>query len=101
MREPQMDTPPCRGRRSSELVTAGSSDRPNNDLLPANVQEQPVDLADVRLRRDVEKVHRLGPRPIYEMLLELSPDRLLRVGIESLVARYTALDAAAVKALAP
>jgi hypothetical protein len=59
----------------------------------------PLFLADARLCRDVERLHRLGPRALFEFLLEISRERLLRVDIEQRVARYAALDPSAVEAL--
>ncbi len=58
-----------------------------------------IDLGDARLRRDVEKLHRLGPRPLYHLLVELGCERSFRVEIERSVARYARLDPAVVKAL--
>jgi hypothetical protein len=58
-----------------------------------------VDLGDERLRRDVEHLHRLGPRVLLEFLLELGRERLLRVDVEERVGRYAALDPGAVEAL--
>jgi len=58
-----------------------------------------IDLRDARFRRDVERLHLLGPRSIYELLAELGAARLLRTEIEALVARYVALDPAAVPAV--
>jgi hypothetical protein len=58
-----------------------------------------IDFSDVRLRRDVELVHKLGPRALYEMLLEVSEDRSLRTYIEELVSRYAAIDPAALDAI--
>jgi hypothetical protein len=57
------------------------------------------DLADFRLQRAVAKLHRLGPRPLYELLVELGARFLLRTEIETLVAEYIALDPAAVEAV--
>ena len=54
-----------------------------------------IDLGDVRLRRDVEHLHRLGPRALFELLSEIGRERLLRVDIERRVARYAAIDPAA------
>jgi len=88
-------------RKSSQRAAATSSQnsgRPT-DLQAGSEHVAIVDLGDVRLQRDVEKVHRLGPRPLYEMMIELGHDRLLRVEIERLVARYAALDPAVVEAL--
>jgi hypothetical protein len=59
----------------------------------------PIDLGDVRLRRDVDQLHRLGPRAVYELLAEIGRDRLLRVYVERLVARYAALDPGVVASL--
>jgi Ser/Thr protein kinase RdoA (MazF antagonist) len=58
----------------------------------------PIDLRDARFRRDVERLHRLGPRPLAEMLAELAARRLLRTEIDALVARYARLDGAALDA---
>jgi hypothetical protein len=49
-------------------------------------------LADLRFRRAVEQLHRLGPRPLHEMLVELGTSRLIRTEIERQVERYAALD---------
>jgi hypothetical protein len=49
-------------------------------------------LADLRFRRAVERLHQLGPRPLYEMLVELGASRLIRSEIERQVERYAALD---------
>ena len=58
-----------------------------------------TDLGDVRLRRDVECLHRLGARALYELLSEIGRERLLCVDIGRRVARYARLDPAALKAL--
>ena len=52
------------------------------------------DLDDMRLRRNVEALHRLGPRALYELLAEIGREQLLRVDIERRVARYARLNAA-------
>jgi hypothetical protein len=49
-------------------------------------------LADLRFRHAVERLHRLGPRPLYEMLVALGASRLIRTEIERQVERYAALD---------
>jgi hypothetical protein len=53
----------------------------------------PVDL------RDVERLHRLGPRVLYEFLAELADRRLLRTEVEQLARRYARLDPALLAAL--
>jgi hypothetical protein len=56
------------------------------------------DLADFRLQRAVAKLHRLGPRPLYELLVELGAQRLIRSEIEALVYKYAAIDPAVLRA---
>jgi hypothetical protein len=51
-------------------------------------------LAELRFRHAVERLHRLGPRPLYEMLVEVGASRLIRTEIERQVERYAALDRA-------
>ena len=58
-----------------------------------------VDLGDERLRRDIEHLHRLGPRALLEFLLEIGRERLLRADLEVRLRRYAALDPGAVEAL--
>ena len=55
-------------------------------------------LADLRFRRAVERLHRLGPRALYELLIELAASRLIRTEIERQVERYAALDQAVLHA---
>ena len=49
-------------------------------------------LADLQFRRAVERLHRLGPRQLYELLAALGANRLIRVDIEREVEGYGALD---------
>jgi hypothetical protein len=53
-----------------------------------------VDLRDEKFRRDVARLHGLGPRATFELLVELGRRRLLRTDIEALVSRYARLDPA-------
>ncbi len=53
-----------------------------------------VDIAEERFRRDVERLHALGPRALLELLAELGRERLIRTRIECLVARYATIEAA-------
>jgi hypothetical protein len=57
----------------------------------------PVDLLDYCFGRDVERLHRLGPRVLAEMLLQLGAERLLMTDIEQRVRRYARLDPAALR----
>ena len=52
------------------------------------------DAADLRLQRNVAKVRQLGDRAVYEMLLELAAVTGQRATVESVVARYAAIDQA-------
>ena len=54
-----------------------------------------IDLAEERFRRDVERLHELGPRAVLELLVELGQERLLRIEIEHKVRRYAEIDPAA------
>ena len=58
-----------------------------------------ADLRDLRFRRDVERLHRLGPRVLYELLAELGARRMIRTEIEALARRYARLDPATLAAL--
>jgi hypothetical protein len=53
---------------------------------------EPLDLSDLRFRRDVERVHRLGPRVLAELLGELGGKYLIGTPIEALVREYAKLD---------
>jgi hypothetical protein len=50
---------------------------------------RPVERAEYRPRRAAEKLYRLGPRPLAELLLELARERLLFTVIEEKLRRYT------------
>ena len=53
-----------------------------------------------RFYRLVERLYGLGPRPIAELLLELSAERMLRIVIETKIERYVErLDLDTLKAL--
>lgn len=54
----------------------------------------PVDLCDAIFRRDVARLHQLGPRVLAEFLAELGASRMIRTEIEQLVRRYARLDPA-------
>jgi|SRR6516164_6104417 len=58
---------------------------------PADAQRL-EELSDLRFRRAVERLHRLGPRALYELLVERGLSRLIRTEIERQVERYSALD---------
>ena len=60
----------------------------------------PGDLADdLRFARKVERLHKLGPAPLFYMLTECGRQRGLMTFIETLVDRYADLDPDTVKSL--
>jgi hypothetical protein len=69
---------------------------PNSNATRASRNSDPVDR---HLQRNVVKARRLGDRALYEMLLELSAVTGHRATVESVVARYAALDPDIVSAL--
>jgi hypothetical protein len=58
-----------------------------------------VDLAEVRLRRNAERWHALGPRVLYEFLTELARKHSRFDTIEQLASRYGELDPEVIRAL--
>ena len=96
---PPIVAPPDKARRTGPLERAGeveldSNGTSQNTRLPHRPQphaDAPIDLRDARFRRAVERMHRLGPRALAEMLAELAAKRLLRTEIEVLVTRFPSL----------
>ncbi len=50
------------------------------------------DVADLALRRTVERVHGLGPRAVYELLVEIGEQRLCWTYLEQRIRRYAEID---------
>ena len=60
---------------------------------------QPADVvADPRFQRQVERLHRLGPRATAELLAEIGVERSIQTVIDSKLAIYTELDPATIEA---
>ena len=55
-------------------------------------------VADLRFRRRVERLHRLGPRAVAELLAEIGAERSITTTINQKLDRYTELDPAALEA---
>jgi hypothetical protein len=55
---------------------------------PTSVTEA---VADLRFERQVRLLHRLGPRPVAELLAELGAERNIQTIIDRKLARYTKL----------
>jgi hypothetical protein len=67
-------------------------------LAQAAAAQAPLDLphvADLRFQSDVEALHRLGPRAIHAMLIEIGTERSIGTLIARKVARYASIDPAA------
>ena len=56
-------------------------------------------IRDLRLERDVERLCRLGPRPILELLQEIGAERGILTLIEDRAAVYAGLDPACLSAV--
>ncbi len=56
-------------------------------------------VADLRFRRQMERLHRLGPRVTAELLAELGSERSIQTIIDEKVARYAAIDPSVVHVL--
>ena len=55
-------------------------------------------VADLRFRRRVERLHRLGPRAVGELLAELAAARSIMTAIDRKLATYVELDPATIEA---
>ena len=54
--------------------------------------DTPPHIRDLQLRRDVERLHRLGPRATYELLQEIGRQRQCMTFVEDSARRAGALD---------
>jgi hypothetical protein len=56
-------------------------------------------LADLRFARDVEALHRLGARALFQYLVELGQKRLIRADLEARTRRWSRLDRTMLEAI--
>ncbi len=49
-------------------------------------------IGNLAFRRTVERIHRLGPRPLAELLAEIGEQRLCRTYLEQRIRRYADID---------
>ncbi len=54
-------------------------------------------IADLRRQRHVRKLHRLGPRALDALLVEIGAERSIMTIVERKIAKYAALDANALE----
>jgi hypothetical protein len=91
-----IDPAPLAGGSRADVESVHAAERRRNSGSDRPTQPQDDDLApdilDLRFRRDIEALHRLGARAVYELLVELGRERLIRTAIEVKVRRYAALD---------
>ena len=89
--------PGLRPGRAAEIERA--LEQPSIKVSAVKSQAQHIDLDDIRFRHAVNRLHGLGERPLYEMLVELAARHLLRTEIEAAVDRFAALDPVMVEAV--
>ena len=51
-----------------------------------------VIISDLRFRRDIERLYKLGPRALGELLVEIGEQRLCRTYIEKRVRSYSIIN---------
>ena len=61
--------------------------------------DAPPHVRDLRLQHDVERLHRLGPRAIFELLSEIGRQRQCLTLVEDCARRYADLDPTVVREL--
>ena len=105
----EKQTPPGGFGRRSWSVLAGGFDAPRDSpsgptkqaSTPGLVPIGPIAavvVADLRFRRQVERVHALGPRAVAELLAEIGAERAIQTIIDTKLDRYAKLDPAAIEA---
>ena len=60
--------------------------------FPSLEDEPPPGVRGFRFRRNVEKLHRLGPRVLHEYLVEVGAQRSIRTFLEDRIIDYATLD---------
>jgi hypothetical protein len=84
------------GDRAARTPRVGKSGSNTAQSRPSRCQKQTNDLrSDIRLHRATKRLHRLGPRPVSVLLLEVASGRDLIEALEE----YAKFDAAAVARL--
>ena len=59
----------------------------------------PAHIRDLRLQRDVERLCKLGPRPVLELLREIGAARNILTFVEDRAADYASIDPARLAAV--
>ena len=106
---PDKKKPPARDRRLSGDVSPGGFDT-RRDKPPSPKKQAARDLvpigsvaaeivADLRFRRQVKHLYRLGPRAVAELLAEISAERGITTIVDQKLATYAELDPTALEAV--
>ena len=102
-RPPERRKPPARDRRLSGDVLPGGFDTPRDKrpqpkkqartpgLIPIGPVAAEI-VARLHFRRQVERLHRLGPRAVAELLAEIGAERGVTTIIDAKLTRYAAID---------
>ena len=69
------------------------------DFPPAEAEATCIS-RDVKFRHDVERLHQLGPRAVYEYLVEVGAARSIRTFLEDRITDFADLDPDALAVLA-
>ena len=81
---------------SCELGGAAEIERdleyPVSRFSVAQTEAQVAEIDDIRFQLAVARLHKLGPRPLFEMLIELGAQYLLRTEIDAAVNRFAEID---------
>jgi hypothetical protein len=89
--------PVASGAIFENVSSSASKNKPSR--LGVQASARLGDQRERRFRHDVEALHRLGPRVLYEALAELGARRFCRTEIEELAARYAEADPETIRVL--
>lgn len=90
-----MLTRPERPRQARAALSDFASNAPAGWRLLGEITQDII--AEMRFNRDVQALHRLGARVLYEYLAELGRDHMIRTAIEAKLERYLQLSPAMLK----
>ena len=94
---------PPGGSGAPSKIIADNSDSPKHTRPSLRPSRRPPDLipigqiaaevvADMRFRRQIERLHRLGPRAVAELLAEIGAERGITAIVDRKLATYAAID---------
>ena len=74
-------------------------DRPARSSCASRFDQKRVETRRLQSERHVERIHRLGPRLVFELLDEIARHHGLDADLDRRLARYAALDPAILRAV--